>query len=113
MGRKLMIRVRWTPLVIGLLVGAVVVVWSAVRSFQKVWVRPAEAIAVPLDARLRGAHAHRWWMTIRVFEGVMDSLRQDSVGVHRYDSIVSRRPGLMDSLRRAEEFFYLEEQLNK
>ena len=117
MVRRLLIRVGRVPLVIGLLIGAAVVLWTAVRSYRKVWLRPAEVIAVPLapvrDGPLRDVHAHSWWLAIRAYEHLMDSLRKDSVGVRRYDSIIFRRPGMIDSLRQAEEFFYLQDHLKK
>lgn len=98
-------------------IGLAAVVWSAVRSYRKGWVKPADIAVVPLghirEGPLRVVHAHQWWLAIRAVERVMDSLRRDSSGARVYDSILRARPGLMDSLGHAEHFFYLQDQLNK
>src|SRR5258708_39997011 len=45
------------------------------------------------------------WLAIRRFKDWMDSLKNDSAGRFRYDSIVHARPGLMDSVKKALEYY--------
>ena len=112
-----MIRIGWPVFATGLLVAAAALVSSSIRSYRMVWRRPAEATMVRTgriqDRSGGGAHAHHWWLAIRRVEYFLDSLRKDSAGVRVYDSVISRRPGFMDSLRQAEKFFYLEDQLKE
>jgi hypothetical protein len=49
---------------------------------------------------------------ITVFKHYMDSLRASSSGKYVYDSIISTRPGLMDSIKLLEQI-YLFQQKNK
>lgn len=117
MKRQLLVRVGRGPFVIGLLVGAVALGWSVVRSYRGAVLRPSGVIAVPAG-RLRDGpvgvpYAHKGWLMMRAFEDRMDSLRKDSVGARVYDSIVRVRPGLMDSVRGAEEYYYLQDHLKK
>lgn len=110
MRRKLLIRMGKAPLVIGLVVGMIGLGWAVVRSYRSVWPGPqGNSVVWPAFEReeaRRIAHARDWWHLIRGVEWKMDSLKQDSGGVRLYERILERRPGLMDSLRHAEEYFF-------
>jgi hypothetical protein len=77
----------------------------------------AGRIVAPLgrlrDSAVPMAHAHEGWVAMRAFESYMDSLRVDSAGPGRarYDSILRCRPGILDSVRKAEELFYFQEHM--
>lgn len=43
---------------------------------------------------------------IKRFHNYMDSLKANPAGKKIYDSIITKRPGLMDSLRQVEHYYY-------
>ena len=112
MQRRWLIRVGKARLVTVLLVAVISLGWAVFRSYRSAWPDP-QGITLPRpgferEEAIRVARAHGWWRVIRGVERKMDSLKQDSAGVHIYERILERRPGLMDSLRHAEEYFFNE-----
>jgi hypothetical protein len=102
-------KIKRAPFVAGLFIGAAVICWCANRSMQLPLGKPGSLSPVrtaPVTPA-RIAHAHEGWLAVRAFEHLMDSLRDDIAGRHRYDSILLARPGILDSAKTAEAFFYL------
>jgi hypothetical protein len=113
---KLVIRIRRVPFLLGILAGMTLLGWSVNHSFHSGLLRGPHGV-LPASPKMLTpprrqekpppvARAHEGWLAMRAFEHYMDSLRGDSSGRRRYDSILFVRPGILDSARKAEEFFY-------
>jgi hypothetical protein len=108
MREKLLIRIRWAPFVLLLVLCVAILYLSVTRSFRQTLVKPAVVLAIPPGQREKPppvSQAHAGWLAVRAFERMMDSLRQDSRGASIYDSILVARPGILDSAKKAEAFF--------
>lgn len=106
---SLFIRIRRIPLAVALALGVVLLGGSIDRTLHSSLLRQPSMVQAPLHSLNAPpvAHAHEGWLAMRAFEHYMDSLRGDSSGRRRYDSILLARPGILDSARKAETFFYL------
>jgi hypothetical protein len=108
---SLFVRIRRLPFVIFLGLGLGLVCFSVHQTLHTALVaRPVRRLA-PLPPFPRAesppvARAHEGWLIIRAWERAMDSLRRDSSGKRVYDSILAARPGILDSARKAEAFYY-------
>lgn len=97
------------PFLLLLFLGVMVFCWSVERSFRHALSKPAAGVVVSPSYREkppRVSQAHAGWLTVRAWERMMDSLREDAHGRRIYDSILAARPGILDSARKAEDFFY-------
>jgi hypothetical protein len=97
------------PFLLVLFLGIVVFCWSVERSFRHALGGAAGSIVVSPRYREKSppvSQAHVGWVTVRAWERMMDSLRLDAHGRRLYDSILAVRPGILDSAKKAEEFFY-------
>ena len=105
---SLFVRIRRRSLVIFLGLGLGLVCFSVHQTLHTAFVaRPARMLApLPRAESPPVARAHESWLIIRAWERAMDSLRRDSSGKRRYDSILAARPGILDSARKAEAFYY-------
>lgn len=114
---SLFVRIRRLPFVIFLGLGLGLVCFSVHQTLHTALVaRPVRRLAPlaplsPLPPLPRAesppvARAHEGWLIIRAWERAMDSLRRDSSGKRVYDSILAARPGILDSARKAEAFYY-------
>ncbi|HEV2478078.1 MAG TPA: hypothetical protein VGS79_00380 [Puia sp.] len=105
---RLFIRVRWLPFLLVLFLAVVLFCWSAERSFRHALSKPAGGVVVSprYHEQLPLSQAHVGWVAVRAWERMMDSLRVDARGRRIYDSILAARPGILDSAKKAEEFFY-------
>jgi hypothetical protein len=72
------------------------------------------AVLLPPDRRLllNGRERERLELALRRLLRHVDSLAADSAGRRVFDSLVRARPGLLDSARKAERYFSMEELLN-
>jgi hypothetical protein len=107
---KLFIRIRRMPFVATIVLCVGLLTWSIDRTLHTAFLQQPNRVLVSPGSLTKSppvAHAHEGWLAMRAFEHYMDSLRQDSNGRRRYDSILSARPGILDSARKAETFFYL------
>ena len=102
-------RVSRAGFVASLFIGAAAICWCVNRSMRLPLVKSGSLSGVAPAPEMPGriAHAHEGWLAVRAFEHLMDSLREDSAGRRRYDSILLARPDILDSAKTAEEFFYL------
>jgi hypothetical protein len=104
---NLFFRIRRAPFLIGLCFGLGLLFLSVHRTLHTALVvRPARMRSPPRAESPPVAHAHENWLIIRAWERAMDSLGRDSSGKRRYDSILAARPGILDSARKAEVFYY-------
>lgn len=106
---QLFIRVRWLPFLLVLFSGVVLFCWSVERSFRHALSKPAGGVVVSPryhEKKPPISQAHAGWVTVRAWERKMDSLRRDAHGRRTYDSILAARPGILDSAKKAQEFFY-------
>ena len=109
MQRQLFIRVHWIHFLLVLVLGIAIFYGSVERSFRNSLNKPAGAIVVSPryhEQQPPISQAHLGWVTVRAWERMMDSLRADAHGRRAYDSILAARPGILDSAKKAEEFFY-------
>jgi hypothetical protein len=105
--KGLFLRIRRLPFVIGLGIGLGLLCFSVHQTLHTALVaRPARLLPLPRAEPPAVAHAHEGWLIIRAWERAMDSLRRDSSGKRVYDSILAARPGILDSARKAEAFYY-------
>ena len=109
MRHQLYIRVHWLPVLLVLVLGVVVLCWSVSRTFRHAFFKPAGGVVLSPRRREKPppfSQAHAGWVIIRGWERKMDSLRLDSHGRRVYDSVLAARPGILDSAKKAEEFFH-------
>jgi|SRR5580658_773699 hypothetical protein len=110
------LRIGLAPFIAGSAIALLAICWAGTRSYRSAFLAPRDGLKLPGGLGLGGrpiGHAHQGWLAIRAFEQYMDSLRADSAGVMKYDSILRQWPGVMDSAKVAERFFYLQDHLNK
>lgn len=104
---NLFLRIRRVPFLVGFCLGLGLLCLSVHRTLHTALVvRPVRMLPPPRAESPPVAHAHETWLIIRAWERAMDSLRRDSSGKRRYDSILAARPGILDSARKAEAFYY-------
>jgi hypothetical protein len=102
--------------VLGCFLCMVGILFMARRSFRLpldrvMHVEPIRAPAPGLwpDTTARSEEAEqRACLVLRHFEDFMDSLRKDAKGRASYDSVLESHPGIVDSAKEAEKYFYLQ-----